>query len=149
MADSFYRRRPWKIVPAATGSCEQDKGNDAPQAPSMYPEEFNAYNDGWNYIPPKTYVGAISCRNGSGAGHQTFGGYAGSDQGFNCSHGSSNPWCSTGYGCNEKQDIATCCVDNPKCGDNVVDPQLESCDDGNNNNGDGCDNDCKVSYPGC
>jgi len=129
-------------------SCEQDKGNDCPVGFHLCTlVEFNAYNDGWDYSPPQIYVGAIQCR-GSGAGHQTFDGAAGEDKDFNCWYGSSNPWCTSGYGCNEKQTIATCCVDNANCGNNVVDA-LETCDDGNNTDGDGCDTDCKLTSPGC
>jgi cysteine-rich repeat protein len=133
-------------------SCEQDKGNDCPTGWHLCTlKEFNAYNDGWNYSPGATYVGAIQCRGGGnsgGAGHQTFQGAAGEDKDFNCWYGSSNPWCTSGYGCNEQDTIATCCPPLATCGNGVIDA-LETCDDSNNTNGDGCENNCSVTNPGC
>ena len=67
---------------------------------------------------------------------------------FNCWYGSSNPWCTSGYGCNEIDNIAVCCVELETCGNGVTDA-LETCDDGNVINGDGCDNNCGLTYPGC
>jgi fibro-slime domain-containing protein len=39
------------------------------------------------------------------------------------------------------------CVLGPRCGDGVVQSAHEQCDDGNKINGDGCDNDCRISIP--
>ena len=139
------------VVCQNPNSCEQDKNNDCPSGFHLCNlPEFNAYNDGWNYQAPGTVVGAISCRAGGGAGHLSIYGNLQNNMANNCDYGSSNPWCPSGYGCNEQSSIGVCCVDNPGCGDKVVNPTLEQCDDGNKVNGDGCDNDCKITTPpGC
>ena len=130
-------------------SCEKDKGNDCPTGYHLCThKEWNHYNDGWSASWGGTTVGAIYCRSGSGAGHFTLGGSS-SDSDFNCGHGSSNPWCPADYGCNETNDIGACCIDSPACGNNVLNPLIEECDDGNTTDGDGCDSDCKVTNPGC
>jgi uncharacterized repeat protein (TIGR01451 family) len=36
------------------------------------------------------------------------------------------------------------CPPAPKCGDGIINQANETCDDGNNNNGDGCSSDCKT-----
>ena len=42
------------------------------------------------------------------------------------------------------------CVPEPRCGDNVLDPATEECDDGNNISGDGCSATCKLEpQPRC
>jgi len=130
-------------------SCEEDKANDCPDGFHLCTfKEWNLYNDGWS-ASFGIAVGAIYCRGGGGAGHFTL--HANSDdEPMNCHYGSSNPWCTSGYGCNEQSAEAACCVDNPNCGNGAVESTLEECDDGNTTNGDGCDTDCKVSQgPGC
>ncbi len=132
-------------------SCEQDKGADCPVGMHLcILQEFNAYNAGWSYTASGQVIGAIGCRPSSGAGHLTMsGGPMSNQQTSNCSWGSSNPWCSASYGCNELQGLGVCCVDNPLCGNGVIEA-IEACDDANKVNGDGCDNNCaKTSPPGC
>ncbi len=131
-------------------SCEQNKNSDCPGGFHLCTHlEFNAYNDGWSYSTPGQPVGAISCRKSGGAGHLTIGNtQLGSDNSSaNCGHGSSNSWCSTSYGCNEKSDVAVCCVDSTNCGNGKIDA-YETCDDGNKTNGDGCDSNCEQTSPG-
>ena len=129
-------------------SCEQDKGNDCPAAMHLCTTlEFNSYNDAWNYNLPGTGVGAIGCRKSGGAGHETiYNALMTMDATNNCGDGSSEPWCPTGYGCNEQTTIAICCIDNPTCGNGVIDA-LETCDDGNKVSGDGCDSNCMPTTP--
>jgi cysteine-rich repeat protein len=109
-------------------------------------EEFNNNNDGW--LQPwdsiQRGVGVISCRPGSGAGHMTFpsSGVMGDDSTNNCTYGSSRETCLTGYGCNQLDSQAVCCVDQPLCGNGVVDSPNEACDDGNPDNTDDCLDSC-------
>lgn len=39
------------------------------------------------------------------------------------------------------------CLLGPRCGDDIVQTGIEQCDDGNKQNGDGCNNDCTVGGP--
>jgi cysteine-rich repeat protein len=125
-------------------SCEQDKASDCPTGFHLCTfKEWNLYNDGWS-ASFGISVGAIYCRGSGGAGHFTID-VGSADDDFNCWYGSSSPWCTSGYGCNEQSANAACCVDNPNCGNGALETTLEECDDGNTSDGDGCDNDCKTT----
>ncbi len=137
-------------------TCEEDFGQLCPIDWHLCTwEEFNLRNDGWTQ-PNDNYakaLGVISCRGNGGAGHFTVPSSGsqntllGEDEVHNCWYGSSQPACSTGYGCNETEGQALCCRNSPTCGNGVVDNPEESCDDGNQDDGDDCLSSCTWRVP--
>jgi len=137
-------------------TCEEDFGTLCPIGWHLCTfQEFNNRNDGWTQ-PVDTFaraLGVINCRGGGGAGHFTVPDSGsmnltlGEDDVHNCWYGSSQPACSTGYGCNETQGMALCCRDSQTCGNNVVDLPEEACDDGNNDDSDDCLSSCTWRVP--
>mgnify|MGYP002634530272 CR=1 FL=1 len=137
-------------------TCEEDFGQLCPVDWHLCTvDEFNLRNDGWTQ-PTDTFaraLGLISCRGGGGAGHFTVPDSGspntelGQDESYNCWYGSSQPACSTGYGCNETQGMALCCRDSPSCGNGVVDNPEEACDDGNQDDSDDCLSSCAWRVP--
>ena len=107
-------------------------------------QEYNVYNQAGftDSLPKSPGLGAIYCRESSGAGHFSIGSLATSNQAMNCDYGSSAQYCSSGYGCNEQANPAVCCVDSPQCGDGIVQAN-EDCDSGSANGfGNACSNYC-------
>jgi len=141
-------------------TCEQDQVTLCPQGFHLctYPE-FITLNDEWNVSISATQrpVGEIYCRAKTGAGHFTLGSlypypYPISldyDEPRNCWYGSVRPQCPEyQHECNEKHVSALCCSSSLSCGNGVVDNPLEECDDGNNNDDDGCLSTCTFRTPG-
>jgi len=123
--------------------CEQDFALLCPKDWHLCSaNQFNARNTGWNYTPTKLTLGAIRCRQGSGAGHYGFKSMMSVDQVDNCLYSSSRPQCVGNFGCDEKNNYALCCAPLATCGNGVVDHPEEQCDDGNNSDSDDCLNDC-------
>ena len=132
-------------------TCEQDYETLCPSGWLLCSQkQYTARNSGWSYSTGgKTGLGAIRCRGGGGAGHYTIHtGNLGQDEGDNCHYGSSRPTCTSGYGCNEKGNLAVCCKMNSFCGNGVVDHPEEECDDGNTSNTDSCLNNCMTRTTG-
>ena len=139
--------------------CEDEKAKDCPLGYHLCTHlEWNHYNDGeWKDSSPpgSSYraMGAIVCRDKSYSHSAANFAITGrGDMENNCFPGSHRPTgsCADGvdYGCDsssEKASAAACCVDSPRCGNGAVDTATEECDDGNEIDGDGCDNDCKWS----
>lgn len=116
------------------GACEQDAEDDCPNGYHLCGHtEFKLYNNAGftsTSMPASPVLGAIYCRS-SGAGHYSISSIT-DDRNFNCDYGSSLPWCTASYGCNEKNHPAVCCVDSPQCGDGIKQSN-EDCDNGGSN----------------
>ena len=112
--------------------------------------EFNALNDNWNYkwSSNKRPLGEIYCRgkspSGNQGGHFTKRWALMSDDEKNCLISSSRPECNgqAQWACDDQHATALCCSNNPSCGNGVVEPPLEECDDGNSNDDDTCLSTC-------
>lgn len=138
-------------------TCEEDFGQFCPTDWHLCTmDEFNGRNAGWTYPTSNVNraLGVIYCRSGgSSAGHFTVpdsgspNSDLGQDEVFNCYYGSSAPACVSGFGCNEQEASALCCEDSPQCGNGVVDPPEEQCDDGNADDSDACLTSCAHRIP--
>jgi len=136
-------------------TCERDMQTICPSGFHLCTHlEFWTLNDNWNetFTPPARPIGEIYCRkNGNGAGHFTLG-WGTAETGLTFDYnlrvwfGSTRPSCDKwGNGkddCDQKDAIALCCSNNPKCGNGVVEAPMEECDDGNANNEDECLDSC-------
>lgn len=110
------------------------------------PTEHMAKNDAWAVdLLGQRALGAIRCRAAGGAGHYTVLTTA-TDGTDNCEIGSSRPSCPSAFGCNETNDFALCCARLPRCGDGIVDPPFEECDDANFDEDDDCTADCTATF---
>ena len=129
--------------------CEQDFAILCPKDWHLCSaDEFNARNAAWNYTPTKLTLGAIRCRQGTGAGQYGFKTTMSVDHVDNCLYSSSRPQCVGNFGCDEKNNHALCCAPLASCGDGVLDPE-EQCDDGNLSDSDECLRNClKKHAPG-
>ena len=129
--------------------CEQDLESICPSGWGLCtPLQHNNRNTGWTFLKPNVAVGEIFCRTSLGAGHYTLGGSAlDIPLPLNCSLGSSRPSCPASFGCNELFVHALCCAPTLTCGDGVVDPPEEECDDGDLDETDDCLNSCSFRTP--
>jgi cysteine-rich repeat protein len=90
-------------------------------------------------------VGVIRCRALGGSGHYTSHDFN-VDGPDSCEIGSSRTDCPTNLGCNEGMHAALCCAPIDSCGNGQVDDPREECDDGNDDDLDGCSNACANRY---
>ena len=140
--------------------CEQDLETICPTGWHLCsPGQFNLRNNNWSFAyngSAKKLLGTRQCRGGTGGGHgaghfTVDNSNTNQDKSQNCWYGTVAPWCNAyGNECNEKGNYALCCKPDPACGNNVKDGPEESCDDGNDVDGDGCNRNCWPTVgPGC
>merc|ERR1711936_705740 len=149
---------------AANTVCEKDFASLCPIGFHLCSHvEFNALNDNWDYewnpfgssSDDKRPLGEIYCRgkspSGNKAGQFTMqSALMSHDQRMYCNYGSSRPGCNEyehTSACNQKEATALCCSENPSCGNGIVEPPLEECDDGNSNDDDTCLSTCTWRFP--
>lgn len=136
------------------GTCEQDMEQLCPVGWGLCSHaQFVERNDGWTYpvSAESVVVGEIYDRAAGGFGHFTLGpfdnpGNLGRDIAINCAFGSDRGQHGiTAVGCNERTVQALCCAPSALCGNGVVDSPEEQCDDGNQDDSDGCLGSCAQS----
>ncbi len=140
--------------------CEEDLETICPSGWHLCSHlQFNIRNDAWNFAyngSAKKLLGTRQCRGGiggnHGAGHFTVDkSNTNQDDTQNCWYGTIAPWCDAYKNeCNEKGNYALCCKPDPLCGNGQKDGPEEYCDDGNLQDGDGCNQNCWPTVgPGC